>query len=728
MGDDAMNEIMNEETKKSKERALPWYRRVKRWGQTNLTEDDPARHNIDFWREQWKRTKIQGVIVNCGGIVAYYPSRFGLQYRAATLGDGDYYREFAEAAEAEGLTVVARMDINRATGEFYKAHPDWFCVDKEGNPMISQGRYFSCVTSDYYKKYIPDVLREIVERYHPAGFADNSWKGVGRNAICYCENCRTRFLRDAGLPLPEKPDFEDPVYRKWIRWSMRIRTENWELFNETTKRAGGPDCLWFGMINADPTDVSLADVKELLSRSEFVFTDHQSRDMLNGFEQNHENGDLLHLASREDVIIPESLANYVRGDRTFRLSANPYEETRMWTVSGAAGGISPWYHHIGGGTRDRRQFETPVPFFRWHAENEKWLYDRENLANVAVVWSQDNAVFYGRDQVRERVAYPWRGFLSALHEDRIPFLPLNVRDLWKYRDRFDTLILPDIEAMSDKEIGDILGLIREGKNLVVTGLPGILTEDGEPRERSAILEAMGLCPSGEVEGAFVSQPSSWEYPLAHTYLSLPEARDELFRGFEETEILGFGGGVRKVVSRGPLQPSGAYIKPFPIFPPEFSWIRERDESFRPFFTGVLESGSRAVYLAADIDRLAGRSRLPDHLRLLSNAVRSVTSAGLPLSVEGPGYIDTAVFRQGEARIVHLTNLSFANVVGYCHRILPVFGLTVKIPAEGRKRARVKYLVSGAPEREITADGGVFAIPAEKVDDFEVLVLIPSEAE
>ena len=27
---------------------LPWYRRVKRWGQTNLTEDDPERNNIDF--------------------------------------------------------------------------------------------------------------------------------------------------------------------------------------------------------------------------------------------------------------------------------------------------------------------------------------------------------------------------------------------------------------------------------------------------------------------------------------------------------------------------------------------------------------------------------------------------------------------------------------------------------------------------------------------------------
>ena len=67
------------------EHNLPWYRRVRRWGQTNLTEDDPKNCDLEFWREQWRRTAVQGVIINCGGIVAYYPSRFSLQYRAALL-------------------------------------------------------------------------------------------------------------------------------------------------------------------------------------------------------------------------------------------------------------------------------------------------------------------------------------------------------------------------------------------------------------------------------------------------------------------------------------------------------------------------------------------------------------------------------------------------------------------------------------------------------------------
>ena len=698
----------------------PWYRRVKRWGQTNLTEDDPERNNIDFWREQWKRTRVQGLIINCGGIVSYYPSKFGLQYRAETLGEKDYYKMWSDAAREEGLAVVARMDINRATAEFFRAHPDWFCRDKDGQPMMSQGRYFSCVNSGYYKEYIPAVLTEIIEKYHPEGFADNSWKGVGRDKICYCENCREKFRKDCGLDLPGAPDFSDPVYRKWVRWSMDCRTENWDLFNETTKKAGGEDCLWFGMLNASPTDISLCDMKALLSRSEFVFTDHQSRDKLNGFEQNHENGDLLHLGAREDIIVPESLANYVRGDRTFRLSANPYEETRMWTVSGFAGGISPWYHHIGGGTRDKRQFETPVPSFLWHAENEEYLYDRTNLANVAVAWSQENAFFYGRDDVKERVGMPWRGVLSALHRARIPFLPVHMDDLLRYADRFDTLILPDVAAMTDAQEDAVIKLLDMGKNMVITGQTGRFDAEGEPRGNYRLMDKLGLEFTGEYQGEFKTQPSQWEYPLAHTYLHLPEMRHPIFEGFEETEIIGFGGGLWQVFSRGPLQPVCGYVKPFPIYPPEFSWIREIAEVDTGIFAGTLPSGANVVYFAADIDRCCGRERLPDHMRLLSNAAFWCMKEALPLLVAGPGYIDTAIYRRKERRIIHLTNLSFADTAWYCHEILPVYGILVKLPAEGKEEAFVKTLVN-KKEFRVTAKNGYFNIPVERIDDFEVII-------
>ncbi len=200
---DTQTEKRPESVGKKTETDLPWYKTTYRWAQTNFTEDDPVKADLEFWRKQWRRTKIQGVIVNAGGIVAYYPSKFGLQYRAKYLGEQDFFKRVNDMAHEEGIVVVARMDINRATKEFYEAHPDWFCRRKNGEPIMSNDRYFSCINSDYYKVFIPQVLEEIIERYHPVGFTDNSWKGLERNTICYCDNCKSKFRAERGMELPE---------------------------------------------------------------------------------------------------------------------------------------------------------------------------------------------------------------------------------------------------------------------------------------------------------------------------------------------------------------------------------------------------------------------------------------------------------------------------------------------------------------------------------------------
>src|SRR5450759_3404561 len=164
--------------------ALPWYSRTLRWGQTNITEIDPQRYDIAWWRQHWKRTQIQGVIFNAGGIVAYYPSKFPLHYRAAALGDRDLYGELARAAHEDGLAVLARMDSNRVHEDFFRAHPDWFAMNANGQPHRAADLYVKCVNSPYYDEYIPSVLREIIERSHPEGITDNSWAGLERDNIC----------------------------------------------------------------------------------------------------------------------------------------------------------------------------------------------------------------------------------------------------------------------------------------------------------------------------------------------------------------------------------------------------------------------------------------------------------------------------------------------------------------------------------------------------------------
>ena len=175
-----------------------------RWGQTNITEIDPVRYDIAWWREYWKRTQVQGVIINAGGIVAYYPSKFPLHHRAEFLGDRDLYGELAEAAHEDGLAVLARMDSNRAAEDFYRRIRTGSPATPRGNPYRAGDRYVTCINSPYYDEYLPGILREIIERSHPEGFTDNSWSGLGRDSICYCDNCARKFRESTGKPLPRR--------------------------------------------------------------------------------------------------------------------------------------------------------------------------------------------------------------------------------------------------------------------------------------------------------------------------------------------------------------------------------------------------------------------------------------------------------------------------------------------------------------------------------------------
>ena len=218
-----------EQSKEGTVAAGPWYRRTYRWAQTNITEIDPARYDIAWWRKHWKRTRTRGVIINAGGIVAYYPSRVPFHRQAQSLGGRDLFGDLCRAAHEDGLAVFARMDSNRAHEDLHRAHPDWFAVDASGQPYKAGELFISCVNGPYYHEHIPAILREIIERYRPEGFTDNSWSGLGRGSICWCDNCRRKFRAETGKDLPREKNWTDPAYREWIRWSYRRRIEIWDL-------------------------------------------------------------------------------------------------------------------------------------------------------------------------------------------------------------------------------------------------------------------------------------------------------------------------------------------------------------------------------------------------------------------------------------------------------------------------------------------------------------------
>ena len=271
--------------------------------------------------------------------------------------------------------------------------------------------------------------------------------------------------------LPRKHDWTDPVYRSWIDWNYARRLEVWDLNNRATKAAGGPNCLWFGMNSGSITSQSRAfrDCKRIFERAEMVFLDHQARGPA-GFEENADTGKLVHGVLGWDKLAPESMAMYQVGRNSFRVASKPAVEARMWMIEGFAGGIQPWWHHIAAYHEDRRMYHTAEPEMKWYAENERYLMNRQPVANVGVVWSQRNTDFYGNDHAADLVDAPYRGFTEALLRARIPYVPVHIDHVERDGASLKVLILPNIAAMSDEQCAAVRNFAAKGGSVVATGV------------------------------------------------------------------------------------------------------------------------------------------------------------------------------------------------------------------------------------------------------------------
>ena len=506
---------------------VPWYRRTLRWGQTNITEIDPERYDIAWWRQYWKRTETQGVIVNAGGIVAYYPTKIPLHHQAEYLNGRDLFGELCRAAHEDGLMVFARMDSNRAHEDLYRAHPDWFARRSNGQPYKADDLFVTCINSPYYEEQIPAILHEIIETYHPEGFTDNSWSGLGRNSPCFCDNCKKHFQERTGHAIPEEKNWNDPIYREWVRWNYERRLEIWDLNNRITQTAGGRDCIWVGMNGGSIAGQaqSFRDYRQICQRAEMIMLDYQARGDGDGFQQNGEAGKLIHGLLGWDKLIPESMALYQMGKPLFRFASKPEPEARLWMLDGIAGGLQPWWHQVSAYHEDRRRYKIPEPILQWHRANESYLYNRRPLATVGVVWSQQNLDFYGRDDGGVLVELPWRGMTQALVRARIPFLPVHADDLERDAANFSALVLPNLAAMSDSQLTAVRRFVEKGGGLLATGQSSRFNESGETRPDFALADLFGAHISQNDPVDDESRRRRWATETVHTYLRLsPELR------------------------------------------------------------------------------------------------------------------------------------------------------------------------------------------------------------
>ena len=87
--------------------ALPWYRTIKRIGQTNFNEHDGDSQNVEQWADFWVSAKVQAVALSVSGPVAFYPSKVPYFHHSIYMKGRDLFGECVRAAKSAGCTCTA---------------------------------------------------------------------------------------------------------------------------------------------------------------------------------------------------------------------------------------------------------------------------------------------------------------------------------------------------------------------------------------------------------------------------------------------------------------------------------------------------------------------------------------------------------------------------------------------------------------------------------------------
>jgi hypothetical protein len=200
-------------------------------------------------------------------------------------------------------------------------------------------------------------------------------------------------------------------------------------------------------------------------------------------------------------------------------------------------------------------------------------------------------------------------------------------------------------------------------------------------------------------------------------------RHPILRGFEETNILTFGGLLPEVKPAAGATVLLTLVPEFPVMPPENSWMRTPRTNI-PCLIIHERNGARIAYLPADIDRRYEQGNVPDHGDLLANIVRWAAKGSIPLEVKGPGLIDCHLYRQQNRHILHMVNLTSAGTWrAPVEELIPVgpFTVRLKLPP-GTNADRVQFAVSGEPSVRVRRQGDWAELEIRSILDHEIAVL------
>ncbi len=579
-----------------------WMTEPIRWVQTNLRETDAGLDPVRI-AEQLADMKANVLLEGMGGIAAYYPTKVEFHYPSPQLPPGrDMFGDVLREAHARRIRVVGRFDFSKTRKAVFDAHPEWFFRQSNGEPVIYNGLYSTCINGGYYRLQVMKILTEALERYPVDGLFFNMFGNQSRDysgrevGLCHCDSCRRLYREKFHKDIPEKPDDD---YRKFMfASSRRIAGEIGRLI-----RAKRPEAGYFNYIQ-EYTDGIMSESNTAVDRP-LPLWPYSASDRVNR-ARNSQPGKMAVNLNMQFV------------DYAWRFATVPREEIALRSWQNLAHGGALTFEVNGTlDQQDRQALEAVKPIFRWAAENQQHYAGQTSAARVLLLGTPAAG---GRTFSEEA----YRGLFRLLTEEHIPF------------------------AVSDNM--DWLG--KRDFDLVVTA-------DWAPAGLRGYAE-----PGGKVLIATANPPEFSVAPVVGTDKDVKgyiRVRDHAaFPSLKLTDLLMLNGPFTRVNTNG--RHTLTLIPPSMIGPPEFVHIDMKDTDTPAIATVQVGKGS-VVWVPWNLGVLYYRHSLPAHAGLFHDLIGQLLPER-QLRTDAHPLVEMTLMHQGKRTLLHLINMTGQSQTGY----------------------------------------------------------------
>jgi hypothetical protein len=247
---------------------------------------------------------------------------------------------------------------------------------------------------------------------------------------------------------------------------------------------------------------------------------------------------------------------------------------------------------------------------------------------------------------------------------------------------FQTLILPNIAALSTEQCDQLRQFVARGGGIVATRETSLYDEWGVRRKDFGLADLFGAAYDGGEEG-----------PQQNSYWNIGTEPNPLTRGLEDaSRIINGVNRVRVRPREASVYSPLTLVPSYPDLPMEEVYARTPRTNVPGVFARQTGKG-RVVYFPWDIDRTFWEVLAVDHGKLLKNAVLWATNEEPPLQVSGPGMLDVAVWEQKESMTVHLVNLTNPMTMkGPIREIIPIPAQQIRVAIPKGRNVRGSHLL------------------------------------